>query len=139
MKKIILAGLLLTGSLFASEANTKIPTKDYKTTKALLTDMKKNLPTIYIIYNDYFQAKTCTKDISKTVSIEEIRDFPETALFGKLLILKYDKKILSKANYDALISSYKFMNCGNIDQLSVFAGSVSAMSVEMDATLEKNK
>ena len=134
MKKVILIGLLFTGSLFASEVSREIPTGDYTTTKVLLADMKKNLPTIYTVYNDYFQAKTCSIDISKTVSVEEIRDFAGTALYGKLLTLKYDETILAKASYSALISSYKFMNCGEMDQLGAFAGSVSAMSIELEAT-----
>jgi hypothetical protein len=137
MKKIILIGLLITGSLFAHETNDKIPIDDFKTTKALLSDMKEHLPVLYTVYNDYFQAKTCSKDISKTVSIKEIRDFSTTALQGQLVLLKFDDKILSKASYDALISSYKFMNCGDTDQLGIFTGSVSTMSVELDAMLKE--
>lgn len=132
MIKVILAGLLLAGSVFANDVNTKGANEDYKTTEALLKNMKKELPTIYPIYSDYFTAKTCSKDFAKSVSIKEIREFASTELYGKLFMLKNDDRIISKASYSALISSYEFMNCGNMEKLGSFVGSVSAMSVEME-------
>ena len=132
MIKVILAGLLLAGSVFANDVNTKGANEDYKTTEALLKDMKKELPTIYPIYSDYFSAKTCSKDFAQNVSIKEIREFASTELYGRLMMLKNDTKRISKASYSALISSYEFMNCGNIDKLGTFVGAVSAMAVEMD-------
>jgi len=126
MKKIILAGLLFSGSLFANEANTK-------TTKEFLIDMKEHTPILHTICNDYFQAKTCSTDISKKVSIKELKEFFTTAKEGQLALLKFDEKILSQKRYDALISSYKFMNCGDIDELDAFTDSLASMSVEQNS------
>lgn len=125
MKKRILSAMLLAAiATTGAVANETIPKadfkSDYKNTKEMMIDMKKNLPTLHDIVTDYFQAKTCKEDITLTTSVKEVREFANSFQYGVLIALKYQDTPLTKADYLTLISSYKVMNCGDKDAMSGF-------------------
>lgn len=138
MKKRILSAMLLaaitTTSAMANETIPKAEFKsDYKNTKEMMIDMKKNFPTLHDVVTDYFQAKTCKKDITSTASIKEVREFANSLQYGVLIALKYQDTPLTKADYLTLISSYKVLNCGDQDAMSGFVAGTSAIAVEMNS------
>lgn len=142
MKKIILGGLIAASVMFGANAN-EMKTLDlksnYKNTKELMEDTKKNYSSYAEIITDYFQAKTCKEDFTKTVSMKEIVGFVNAYQFNVLAELKYksQESILARTNYDALINAYKVMNCGSEDAMGTYVGAVSAMAVEMNANQAK--
>ena len=139
MKKRIISAMLLaaitTTSAFADVTKKNDLTSDYKNTKEMIDDAKKNLPTVHEIINDYFHAKTCKEDFTPTVSVKEIREFANSYQYGVLIGLKYqaNESIVAKTNYDALINAFKAMNCGSKEAMSTYIGATSAMAVEMNS------
>lgn len=118
MKKIIMIGVLLSATLFASDNTVEISEKDYNTTSEMLKDMKKELPVLHKVVVDYFKANKCNSDVSDAVSIKEIRDFSTTAQYGKLVYLaykSYNREKEAETEYSTILNSYKFMNCGTED------------------------
>ena len=135
MKKIILASLLLVGGLYANDATRQeVIQKDYKNTKEMMSDMKQQLPVVYNVISSYFQAKTCSEDITDKITIKQIRNFAAGVQFGTLIDLKFRDDVLSRAHYDSFIHGYKFMQCGNADDLSIYIGNISAIAVELEDT-----
>ncbi len=137
MKKRILSAMLLaaiaTTSAMANETIPKADFKsDYKNTKEMMIDMKKNFPTLHDVVTDYFQAKTCKEDITLTTSVKEVREFANSFQYGVLIALKYQDTPLTKADYLTLISSYKVMNCGDEDAMRSFAVGTGAIATEMN-------
>ena len=137
MKKRILSAMLLaaiaTTSAMANETIPKADFKsDYKNTKEMMIDMKKNFPTLHDVVTDYFQAKTCKEDITLTTSVKEVREFANSFQYGVLIALKYQDTPLAKADYLTLISSYKLMNCGDEDAMRSFAVGTGAIATEMN-------
>lgn len=136
MKKRILSAILLaaitTTGAIANDTKTTSLTGDYKNTKEMMADMKTDLPAVYDIVTDYFQAKTCQEDFIKHVSVKEIREFTTTVQYGFLVGLKYQDSPIMKANYLTLTSAYKAMNCGNLDAMKSFGVATNAIAVEMN-------
>lgn len=143
VKKRILSAMLLTAitttGAIASEVKSVDLRSDYKNTKELMNDAKKNLPKVHEVITDYFQAKTCKEDITSIASIKDIREFATSYQYGVLIGFKYQaqESIVARTNYDALINAYKVMNCGSDDAMGVYVGAVSAMAVEMNANQTK--
>lgn len=136
MKKRILSAMLLaaitTTGAIANDTKTTSLTGDYKNTKEMMADMKTDLPVVYDVVTDYFQAKTCKEDITLTTSIKEVREFANSFQYGVLIALKYQDSPIMKANYLTLTSAYKAMNCGNIDAMKSFGVATNAIAVEMN-------
>lgn len=136
MKKKILSSLLVatitTTGVLANEINEPVLKSDYKNTKEMMVDLKTSFPIIHELITDYFQAKKCQENIDDIVSVDEIREFATTYQFGFLMGMKYQNTPILKANYLALIGSYKLMNCGDKDGMEKFIVGTSAISVEMN-------
>ena len=135
--------LMLTLSLYANTTNrleennevqTLIKEKINKKSKIknLLDIIKKYNLKSYNVNRDYFEAKTCNKNIEENISIHDILSFSETKTYEILMKLKNNESIITKAYYNSLISAYRFMNCDEIDDLGKYIGSVSAVSVETE-------
>ncbi len=137
MKKILgavlVAAITTTGAIANETKNVDLKT-NYNGTKEMMNDLKKILPDEHDIITDYFKAKTCKEDITKNVSMNEIREFTTTKQYGFLIALKFNAKesIIARTNYDALINAYKAMNCGSEEALSTYIGATSAIAVEMN-------
>lgn len=130
MKKIILSAILLaavTASTFANEIK-----KEDLMTDEMMNGLKMGIPSIHDVVNDYYQAKKCTDNITDKVSTKEIREFVKTYQYSVLIALKTQDTPLAKANYDALINSYKAMNCGSEEAMGTYIGATSAIAVEMN-------
>lgn len=130
MKKIILSAILLaavTASTFANEIK-----KEDLMTDEMMNGLKMGIPSIHDVVNDYYQAKKCTDNITDKVSTNEIQEFVKTYQYSFLIALKTQDTPLAKANYDALINSYKAMNCGSEEAMGTYIGATSAIAVEMN-------
>ena len=123
MKKKIVAILLMTLCASASDvAIKKMTHEDQEATKGALVALKTKSPIMYGVINDYFQAKTCSNDIAKTVRLEEIEDFTKTPQFGVLIGLKYQDGTNKggKKAYMSLLNAYRFMGCGDEQSLTKY-------------------
>lgn len=136
MKKIILSAILFatitTTGVFAKETKNleyKIDTTD---TKETMNNIKGALPKLHELLTDYFQAKTCKVDFVDRVSTEDIKEFMETYQYGVLVGLKYQESPINKANYIALISAYKAMNCGSEDAMGNYIAATSVTEINND-------
>lgn len=67
---------------------------DYKNTKELMNNAKKNLPVVSKVIIDYFQVKTCIENFTTIVSIKEIRKFTTMNQYSLLTGLKYNDVLL---------------------------------------------
>ena len=90
--------------------------------KETMIKMKQHLPTTYSVINDYFKAKTCSKDISEQITIKQIRDFVVEYQYGVLIALKSQSKEHKESEevYQSLLEAYRFMHCGDKDSISKF-------------------
>lgn len=135
MKKRMLSAILLaavTASTFANETKNLELKSDSKHTSEMMNGLKMSIPSIYNVVNDYYQAKECTDNITDKVSTNEIQEFVKTYQYSVLIALKTQDTPIAKANYDALINSYKAMNCGSEEAMGTYIGATSAMAVEMN-------
>lgn len=130
MEKRMFSTILLAAVAVSTFAND-IKKEDLKTYE-MMNGLKMGIPSIYNVVNDYYQAKECTDNITDKVSTNEIQEFVKTYQYSVLIGLKTQDTPLAKANYDALINSYKAMNCGSEEAMGTYVGATSAIAVEMN-------
>ncbi len=150
MKRILLSAVALaviaTNGFSATDSKTKDLSLDslnntfianYNTSKDMMDKIKISNPLVYEVINDYFKAKTCSEDITSSVSVKEIKDFAASVQYGLLIGFKsYSDTPVMKANYINLTSSYKVMNCGDLDALKDLS---TANSIITEAVRNKSK
>jgi hypothetical protein len=132
MKNRILSAILLATvsvSTFANEIEKDLMTDEMMNNLEITTP--KYHQHFYQVSNDYFQANKCSDDITGKVSIAEIKEFAKTYQFSILIGLKTQDTPITKANYLALISAYKLMNCGNEKAMSSYITATSSIAVEL--------
>lgn len=113
---------------YATNQDSKNFVNDFKDSKELLMDLKKKLPDVYMLVNDYFEAKTCKKDYWKIVSKDDIQDYVSSLNYGTLIGFKYAMGEKFKAYYSTLINAYRFMNCSENKSFEKFLISTEAIS-----------
>ncbi len=142
MKKIVLASLLLVGSVFANETSktSTVYDKEYETTKGMMADMKQ-FPAQYSVVNDYFQAKTCMEDFTEKVTIEQIREFLQSAPYATMATLKIlsedDSSKNTKMAYMSLLGAYEYLSCGNTDSFDKFSEGFNTNSARNSLSANK--
>ena len=87
-------------------------------------------PKVHEILTDYFQANTCKEDFANRISTEDIKEFMQSYQYGVLVGLKYQEDPVNKANYTALMSAYKAMNCGSEIAMVNYVSASSGITVE---------
>lgn len=144
MKKALITSLVALVLITSSFGGVKEDLNDLreientKTLKENLPIMKKHLPMIHTVINDYFQAKTCNENIADKVSMKDVQEFAATEQFGQLILLKYPhstehENILAKANYMSIMGAFKYLNCGGKEGLASFIGGTSVMCIETNS------
>lgn len=147
MKRILLSAVALaviaTNGFSTTDSKTKDSsldsafTADYNTSKDMMDKIKTFNPLVYEVINDYFKAKTCSDDITSSVSVQEIKKFATTVQYGLLIGFKYSDTPVMKAHYINLTSSYKVMNCGDLDAFRYLYTSNSIIAAEANKIKSK--
>jgi hypothetical protein len=114
MKRLILGTILVGCMLFASNHTDLLQTKNIKNEKMkqFLLALEKVSPTSMNVIEDYYGAKTCSKDFYNKTTVSNMQKFTsESVVFGLLIGLKALNTQTSRYRYKQLIDNYAFMNC----------------------------